>query len=142
MNKLLHDFCVRHALPIPEPDALGHYQLGFDHIEVSLFEDLGKFYLMAEVARLPEKIDERERVIKKSGAYLLPFLYIDECLLNLYNIEPDEYFMLVSVMVDQDGLEAFETRLSALVNRAEGLIAHLQESDRPRVENRLAVFRP
>ena len=142
MNKLLHDFCVRHVLPIPEPDDQGHYHLGFDHIEVSLFEDLGKLYLMAEVAQLPEKIDERERVIKKSGAYLLPFLYIDECLLNLYNNEPDEYLMLVSVMLDQDGLEAFETRLSALVNRAEDLIAHLQESDRPRVENRLAVFRP
>lgn len=142
MNKLLHEFCVRHALPLPEPDDQGHYHLGFDHIEVSLFEDLGKLYLMAEVAQLPEKLDERERVIKKSGAYLLPFLYIDECLLNLYNNQPDEYLMLVSVMLDQDGLEAFETRLSALVNRAEGLIAHLQESDRPRVENRVAVFRP
>ena len=143
--RLLNEFCTRHALPDPDPDEQGHYQLGLDQVEVSLFEDLGKLYLMAEIARLPDKIDDREQLIKKSCAYLLPFLYIDECVLNLYNNQSDEYLMLVSVMPDQDAMdamEAFEARLSALVNRAEGLIAHLQESDRPRVDNRVAVFRP
>jgi len=84
----------------------------------------------------------RERLIRKACTYLLPYLYIDECLLNLYNDGPDEYIILVSVMTEPDGMESFENSLAALVNRAEGLIAHLEESARPGVENRLAVFRP
>ena len=142
MIKLLDEFCVRHALPVPDPDERGHYHLGFDNIEVSLFEDRGKLYLMAKVILLPDKIEERKRLINKSCAYLLPCLYLDECLLNLYNNETDQELILVSVMAEPDGLEVFETRIAALVNRTEDLIAHLEEPARTRVENRFAVFRP
>ncbi len=142
MIKLLDDFCARHALPAPEPDEQGHYQLGFDNIEVSLFEDLGKLYLRAKVALLPDKIEERKQLINKSCAYLLPYLYADECVLNLYDNEPDQDLILVSVMAESDGPDAFESRLAALVNRTEDMIAQLEESARTRVENRFAVFRP
>ena len=141
-DKLLSDFCTRHALPVPEPDERGRRQLGFDNIEVSLFEDLGKLYLMAKVTPLPDKIEERKRLINKACAYLLPFLYLDECLLNLYNNEQDQELVLVSVMAEPDGPDAFEARLAALVDRTEDMIAHLEDSAHTRVENRYAVFRP
>ena len=141
-DRLINDFCARHALVVPEPDERGHLYLGFDNIEVSLFEDLGRLYLIARIVQAPGKTEDRERLIRKACAYLLPYLYIDECLLNLYNDGPDEYIILVSVMTEPDGMESFENSLAALVNRAEGLIAHLEESARPGVENRLAVFRP
>ena len=142
MIKIVNNFCARHTLPVPEPDERGHYHLGFDNIEVSLFEDLGKLYLMAKVIRLPDKTEDRKRLINKSCAYLLPYLYKDECLLNLYDNDTDQDLILVSVVAEPDALDTFETRLTSLVNRCEDMIAHLEESARTGVENRFAVFRP
>lgn len=128
--QLLGGFCARHALPAPEPDARGHYLLGFDRVEVSLFEDLGKLYALAEVASLPAAPDERERMIEKSCGYLFGYLYLDECILNLYTGQEKDYLILVTVITDTDPAvpDGFEQRLAALVDRAEALTAHLAET--------------
>ncbi|MCY4155770.1 MAG: CesT family type III secretion system chaperone [Gammaproteobacteria bacterium] len=143
--QLLSEFCARHGLPTPEPDARDHYQLGFDGVEVSLFEELGKFYVLAEVAPLPAQPEERERLIKKSCSYLFNYLYLDECILNLYSSGEEEHLVLALVLVDTDpsAPDVFEQQLAALVNRAEALTAHLAEAPRPAAPGGgFTIFRP
>ena len=143
--QLLEGFCARHALPTPEPDAHDHYVLGFDHVDVILFEDLGKLYALAEVASLPAGTEERARVIEKSCSYLFGYLYLDECILNLHDKQDGD--CLVSVLVitgaDPSGLDDFERRLAALVDRAEALAAHLAEAPRTAAPGGgFTIFRP
>ena len=143
-QKLLNRFCARHSMLQPEPDDVGHYHFGFDNVEVTLFEERGKLYLVADLIALPDIPEKRERFIEKSSAYLFPCLYVDECALSLYNIDSEERLTLVTVVShpDENALEPFETQLSALVNRAESLIRHLDEPSQRTAEERFAVFRP
>ena len=147
-SKCLHlfsEFCRRYSIALPEPDARDHYQLGFDQVEISLFEDLGNLYVLAELAPVPDKPDERMRLIEKSCSYLFGFLYLDECMLNLYNVEGKDYLVMVMVMVNPgpDSLDDFDNRLAALVNRTEALSAHLAESAKPASnQGRSFIFRP
>lgn len=144
-SQLLGDFCVRHTLPTPEPDARDYYLLGFDRVEISLFEDLGKLYALADVAPLPAGPDERARMIEKSCGYLFGYLYLDECMLNLYNKQERDYLILVTVITDTDpaALDDFEQRLAALVDRAEALAAYLAETPRTVAPGGgFTIFRP
>lgn len=143
--QLLNDFCAGHALPTPEPDENGHYQLGFDSVEISLFEDLGKLYARAEVAPLPVAAEARARLLEKACGYLFGCLYLDECILNLYHCRDEDYLVLVTVMADPDPArrDDFEQRLAALVDRAEALGAQLAETPRPDAPGAgFTVFRP
>ena len=143
--QLLEGFCARHALPAPEPDAHGHYLLGFDRVDVTLFEDLGKLYALAEVAPLPAAPEARARVIEKSCSYLFGYLYLDECVLNLYNKQDEDCLVLALVVTgaDPSALDDFERRLAALVDRAEALAAHLAEAPRTAAPGGgFTIFRP
>lgn len=143
-EQLLNRFCNRYALLMPEPDEQGRYQLGFDQVEVSLFEYLGRLYLVARLASVPEERAEREQLIEKTSAYLFRYLYTDECVLNLVNEGEKSYLVLVVTIgnLDTVDLDTFEPCISALVNRAESLAAHLNSTAGAAQPNRLSVFRP
>ena len=143
-EQLLNRFCNRYALLMPEPDEQGRYSLGFDQVEVNLFEYLGRLYLVAQLTPLPDERAEREQVIEKTSAYLFRYLYVDECVLNLVNEGEKSYLVLVVTIgnLDTVDLDNFETRISALVQRAESLVAHLNSAPRAAPPNRLSVFRP
>ena len=138
--QLLNQFCASHAIELPDPDERGHYQLGCDQVEVILFEDLGSLYLLAQLTAIPDKPDERASVVEKACSYLY------ECILNVHDVGGVQYLILVTVMTDPNpnlnSTEEFENRISGLVDRAEALIAHLEETMRTKTENRFAIFRP
>ena len=143
-EQLLNRFCNRYSLLLPEPDERGRYQLGFDQVEVSLFERLGRLYLVAQLIPLPAERAEREQLLEKAGAYLFRYLYVDECVLNLVNEGEKSYLALVVTITDPGAVEpdTFDPCISALVNRAESLVAHLSSTPGAAPANRLSVFRP
>lgn len=143
-TQLLNRFCSRYSLLPPEPDEQDRYRLGFDQVEVGLFESLGRLYLVAQLVPLPDERAERAALLEKAGAYLFRHLYVDECVLNLVNEDEKCYLALVVTIAEPGAMEpdAFDPCVSALVNRAESLVAHLNSTPRAAQPNRLSVFRP
>ena len=144
-QQLLAGFCARHTIPVPGPDKRNRYHLGFDDVEMELFEDLGKLYLVTELIQLPDTREERERIIREASTFMFKYLYVDDCILNLDSKEKKEYLVLVTSITDPDDteLDGFEARIEALINRTEELIMHLKQTSQTTVvPNRLSIFKP